>query len=487
MPLKAHIRLTLQAVLLVAASALAFYGQALDVEIKTRAEINSVEITGKFVDRGDIRNIAFEREYAGVSGLAERISRMKFTAADGSEVAFKQFAPGEYAASGPVKGFSYTVSLDPPARTGQAHVSWLKNGRGLYFLGDLLPLALGGASQEARIVLSGADVALFFGGCYMPSDDGTLNCHDRSRAVLVRSKDLLGVNKNFDDISLYVEGDWGFDKVEAAVEMNKIFREYQKVFGGVPFNPVTVSVMRFADETPPGVWEAGVRGNNVVILSSDSPFKSQSLQQLSSRLRHELFHLWLPNGVDLSGRYEWFYEGAAIYMSQKLGVGMNRTRFDDLVSSLSTAIAYDRTAPKGLSLAMAGDTRWSGNAQTLYARGMLAAFILDVELLKRSKAKHSLEDVLRKLFSEHDRRKGSRAEADPAIIDAFAGFDNAGQLAKGLLERTDPLDLTSALENSGFELSDSGRGLKVKEKPDSREKAILNKLGYNNWRKLSLR
>lgn len=487
MPGKAHIRLTLQAVLFVAASALAFYGQAIDVEIKTRAEINSVEITGKFIDGGDIRNIAFEREYAGVSGLAERISGMKFTGADGKEIAFKTFAPGEYVASGPVKGFSYRVSLDPPARTGQAHISWLKNGRGLYFLGDLLPLALGGASQEARIVLSGADVALFFGECYMPSDDGTLNCHDRSRAVLARSKDLVSVNKRSDDISLCVEGDWGFDKVEAAVEMNKIFREYQKVFGGIPFGPVTVSIMRFADETPPGVWEAGVRGNNVIILSSDSPFKSQSLQQLSSRLRHELFHLWMPNGVALSGRYEWFYEGAAIYMSQKLGVAMNRTRFDDLVSSLSTAIAYDRTAPKGLSLAMAGDTRWSGNAQTLYARGMLAAFILDVELLKRSKAKHSLDDVLRKLFSEHGRRKGSRAEADPAIIDAFAGFDNAGQLAKRLLERTEPLDLTSTLENSGFELSNSGRGLKVKEEPDSREKVILNKLGYNNWRKLSLR
>ena len=134
---------------------------------------------------------------------------------------------------------------------------------------------------------------------------------------------------------------------------------------------------------------------------------------------------------------------------------------------------------------MAGDTRWQGNATTIYARGMLAAFILDLELLKRSKAKHSLEHVLRKLFNDHDRRKGSKAEAVPAILDAFAAFDDTGRLAKELLERSEPLNVAAALENSGFELSDSGRGLKVKEKPNSREKAILNKLGYNNWRKLS--
>src|SRR5690606_9423676 len=180
-----------------------------------------------------------------------------------------------------------------------------------------------------------------------------------------------------------------------------------------------------------------------------------------------IFHLWLPNGVDLSGRYDWFYEGSALYMAQKLGVALNRTRFDDLVSSLSAAMAYDRTAPKGLSLAMAGDTRWSGNARTLYARGMLAAFILDLELLKRSKGRHSLEDVLRKLFGDHGRRKGSGADAVPAIIGAFAAFDNTGQLAQELLGRKEPLDLTAVLESSGFEFSDSGRGLKVKEKPAS--------------------
>lgn len=286
---------------------------------------------------------------------------------------------------------------------------------------------------------------------------------------------------------LRVEGERQFDDDAAAKEAREIFEKYVKLFGGVPNGPFAITLMRLTDATQPGSWQADTRGQDVLIFSADPAFRSQALQTLSVPLRHELFHLWLPNGVDLSGRYDWFYEGAALYTAQRLGVAMNRTRFDDLVSSLSAAMAYDRTAPKGLSLAMAGDTRWSGNARTLYARGMLAAFILDLELLKRSKGRHSLEDVLRKLFSEHSRRKGSGAEATAAIIGAFATFDNTGQLVKEILNRTEPLDLAAALANSGFEFSDSGRGLKVKEKPDSKEKAILNKLGYNNWRKLSSR
>lgn len=486
MTAKTGICLILKTAFLVAVLANVFYGQAIDAEIKVGADGNLIEVAANFPDAGDIRNLTFEREFAGVTGLADRISGIRAVGKDGREIDLKMFAPGEFVAAEPIKAFSYAVRVDPPAESGQAHISWLKDGRGVIYLADLLPLALGNGSPAATVRIAGAKGLVGGGDCSSIGVE-TFQCSDRGRAAFPISAGFRTLKTKTPGLLLTVEGTWGFDDAAAAAEADKVFAEYKAIFGGVPKGRFDISIMSFAGDVPPGKYEADTRGTSIVILSSDTPFKSQSLQRLSSLLRHEMFHLWLPNGVALSGKYDWFYEGAAIYMANRLGVAMNRTRFDDLVGSLSTAVAFDRTAKKGLSLAGASDGRWDGGGTTLYARGMLAAFILDLELLKRSKIKLSLDDVLRKLFTTHDRRNASKVEATPAIIEAFAGFESTDKLAAELLERAEPLDLTPFLENSGFELSDGGRGLKAKEKPSSREKAILNKLGYNNWRKLSLR
>lgn len=484
MPRKTGLRLIL-GVLLAVAPAVVSYGQTVEVEIKVNSQRSGVEVLGKFVDGAEVRDISFERDFAGVSGLAERISGLKFFDDSGREIDYKTFIPGEYRASRPVSGFLYKVDLRNSAKYDETHISWFRGERGVLFLGDLLPLALGSSSPAADVQILGEKGLLPSASCVLQKN-GSFRCADRARAMFAFSNAFRTIDTGNPRLLLRVEGERQFDDGAAAKEACEIFEQYVKLFGGAPDGRFAITLMRSAD-TQPGGWQADTRGQDVLIFSADPPFRSQALQALSVPLRHELFHLWLPNGVDLSGRYDWYYEGTALYMAQKLGVALNRTRFDDLVSSLSAAMAYDRTAPKGLSLAMAGDTRWSGNARTLYARGMLAAFILDLELLKRSTGRHSLEDVLRKLFSDHSRRKGSRAEAVPSIIGAFAAFDNTGQLAQELLGRTEPLDLAAVLESSGFEFSDSGRGLKVKERPASKEKAILNKLGYNNWRKLSSR
>ena len=42
----------------------------------------------------------------------------------------------------------------------------------------------------------------------------------------------------------------------------------------------------------------------------------------------------IPNDVNLSGNYDWFYEGFALYQSLKLAVGLNRIRFEDFLDTL---------------------------------------------------------------------------------------------------------------------------------------------------------
>src|SRR5207245_2243287 len=119
------------------------------------------------------------------------------------------------------------------------------------------------------------------------------------------------------------------------------------------------AILKFPRTSGPGSWEADTRGSSVTIISSDTPFKSQSLQQLHEQLRHEIFHLWIPNGVNLSGNYDWFYEGFALYQALKSGITMNRIRFEDFLDTISRAYNIDNAAEHKLSLVEASRNRWN--------------------------------------------------------------------------------------------------------------------------------
>jgi predicted metalloprotease with PDZ domain len=137
---------------------------------------------------------------------------------------------------------------------------------------------------------------------------------------------------------------WLFSDEEAERMVSEVYKEYTKLFRQDPLSGARISLAKFPRDVKPGDWEAETRANNVTIISSDMPFKTQSLQRLHEQLRHELFHLWIPNGVNLTGNYDWFYEGFALYQSLKLAVALNRIRFEDFLDTLSRAHTIDNGA-----------------------------------------------------------------------------------------------------------------------------------------------
>ena len=121
-----------------------------------------------------------------------------------------------------------------------------------------------------------------------------------------------------------------------------IYGEYLKLFESAPSEPAgQIAVIRFPSLAA-GVWEAETRGLTVTITTSGGLSPRDAEQRLDQQLRHELFHLWVPNGVNLSGNYDWFYEGFAMYEEQKLGVTMNQIRFEDFLWTLGRAYDIDR-------------------------------------------------------------------------------------------------------------------------------------------------
>lgn len=277
-------------------------------------------------------------------------------------------------------------------------------------------------------------------------------------------------------LKLVLGGEWHFTDAEAAQMAREIFDEYSELLGNLPKKQYLIALRRFPGEHPHGQWEAETRGQTVTIFSSDMPFRTQSLQRLHEQLRHEIFHLWFPNEIDLKGDYAWFYEGFAMYLSLKLGVKLNRIRFDDLLDTLGRAHTIDTNSRprKALTDALIDPT-------VRYARGMMIAFLTDLKLLGNSRGKDDVGKRLKALFTEYSIVPHG-SDALPAVRTVLT--DSA--LMQRYVDGSDIVEWTTELAAAGIESRQTGKTttLTVVAKPNGRQKEILDSLGYNSWRKL---
>ena len=462
---------------------------AQDIEATIKIAANSgtlANVEGRFVKEHVGKKMPFALDSAGISGLGERISDVRF-ARDGKTIAFRQIVAGEYLAESDFLAWSYKVDLTSNKKwSAAAHLSWLEKDGGVIMLDDLLP-QFGNWRGSLKLTF---DVPL--GWKILTTErrvaPGSFEIDNIQKAVFYigsdrREKDLSSGNVL---LKLNVSGDWLFSDEEAAAMAMSIFKAYERLFGMAPATELQIGISKFQNPVSVGNWEAETRGRNVTIVSSDMPFKSQSLQRLHEQLRHEIFHYWIPNGVSLSGNYDWFYEGFALYQSLKLGVAVNRIKFDDMLDTLSRAYDIDRLQSRKLSLIDASKNRWAGANTQIYARGMLVAFLCDLALLDQSKGKRSITALLRELY-EHHRPPNAAQDGNAAVLALLRSHAELIPLIDRNITGFESIDWTALLKAAGLEaeVRDQLTNLKVTAKPSSRQKDLLDKLGYNSWRKLS--
>jgi hypothetical protein len=450
------------------------------IEIDLTVGTKSVRIKGQFTENSGItnrKNLAFLNTISGASELSKRISNVRLFDRSGQPVDVKRFADGEYVAAPDFHAWEYTIDLTPPKNNASAaHVSWIGANEGLLMTDDLLPqFVVNGKTASADVRLKNLPEWKSF------STDSEFRIEDLTKGVIFIGKSFREktVKAGSGDLRLAISGEWLFTDDEASQMTEEIFNEYARTFGSVPAGPLRIAVMKFPGTMNPGVWEAETRGKSITLLSSDMPFRTQSLQRLHEQLRHEIFHLWIPNGVKLKGNYAWFYEGFALYQSLKTAVAMNRIRFEDLLDTLSRAYSIDvRHSPRRPLIDAENRSIGIADTQT-YARGMLIAFLLDVAMLRDSKGRANVSDISRQIFQRYG--KETEINGNAAVLEMIAKPD----FAKRYIFGAEMFDIEKELTGSGIVLETSGRSsvLRVAAKPSGREKEILDRLGYNNWRK----
>ena len=145
-----------------------------------------------------------------------------------------------------------------------------------------------------------------------------------------------------------------------------------------------------------------------------------------------------------------------------------------------------RRSPSSRHSSLGSATRFAGSNTQIYARGMLVAFLCDLALLDHSKGKRSVENVLADLFARH-RTPAAKVDANSAVVALLRSNPRVVPVVDKYVMGSEKIDWASDLASAGIEDSDAGilTNLRVKEKLTGRQKALLDKLGYNNWRKLT--
>lgn len=456
--------------------------QNLEANIKLESiESPILRVEGKFSENRTSENWTFLNSHAGTQNLGERISDFSLIDKAGSKVAVKKLISGEYLAEDFAVSFSYKIDLSRKEKiSSMAHISWVSDKNSLMFLDDLLPQF--GKNVSAKINFDLPNDLKITGNEKLLAKN-SFEVADVEKAVF-----YVGENwreKEIGNLKLIISGEWQFSETEAVEAASEILAEYRKIFGEIPNSKAQVFVLRFPAGTPHGNWEAETRGTNVVILSSDMPFKNQSIQRLHEQFRHEFFHFWMPNNLALSGNYDWFYEGFALYQSLRTGVELNRLRFEDFLDTLTRAYNLDSFQSQRKSLIEISKNRWSGGNSQVYARGMLVAFLCDLAILRESKGKKSLTDVLREIYQKHQ-KPNKEIDGNEAVINILESRRELKIIVEKYIKGAENIAWQTDLEAFGIESieQNSFTKLSVKSKLSGRQKDLLDKLGYNNWRKL---
>ncbi len=404
--------------------------------------------------------LSFRNTYAGVLGLGERIEMLEAINARGESVAVQKLAPGEFQTAEKVSRFRYEVNLAEPSRPAQmSHVSWLNREQGLLMWADLLPTARRDSGNLPSALIK-VDVPVGWTIASNAKHEGSqFSTDDPDSAVflvgpLVHEQTQQLVTNS---LSIITSGQWPFSNKDASKIARKLIEQYSKVTRfDLKRNPVLM-LIPFPGEAGPESWSAETRGNDVVLLLGRRASGKRVLSRLSIVLSHELFHLWVPNSLQLTGDYDWFFEGFTLYQALRMALRLRLISFDDYLATIarvydSYSLSIDRDR---LSLIEASERRWTTSSSFVYEKGMLAAFIYDLSLRNRTNCRASLDDVYAELFRTSATGQGS---ANEIIIKLLSEQHGSESFAKDYVENAGQIELDSVVAPYGIQVQHAAPG-----------------------------
>ena len=119
---------------------------------------------------------------------------------------------------------------------------------------------------------------------------------------------------------------------------------------------------------------------------------------------------------------------------------------------------------------------------------MVAAFLCDLAMLEKSRGKRSSADILRSIYQRY-RNSQPRTDGNDAVLATMAEWPELVPIVERFIKGDAAIDWQAYIAYAGLEPTNktTGRGLAVSEKLKGRQKDLLDRLGYNMWRKAAAR
>ena len=412
---------------------------------------------------------SFRNSYAGALGLGDRVDHFQ---AIGSSV--KTNATGEFRSAVAVARASYEINVTPGSTADLAHVSWLASDGGMLMLADLLP--------DIPEIKRGVDIEFELPPDWQvysstrPVGRGfVINEPDKAVFMIGRDLRLTSKRDNETELRLVTQGEWKFSEKNVLGDAFRLLRDYQELTGfKLRFTPtIFIAPFRISGSD----WKAETRGStSMLVLNSQASWKNWRAQ-LSIIFTHELFHLWIPNSLQLTGDYDWFFEGFTSYIALQEALKLKRIRFQEYLNTLGRVYDSYRSASDDKSLLEASESRWTSSSSVVYDKGMLVAFIYDLLLRRESVGASSLADRYRMLFA---RIVDKPADANEVIIQTLTSSPATSEFLKTYIESRSRVELERILPPLGIEVNttSSQTVLSVSKELRDDQKKLLRSLGY---------
>ena len=427
--------------------------------------------------------LSFLNNYGTALGLGDRIESLELSGKNGEPQGAERIAPGEFRAASPGTHFHYSVRMGQPEKAADmAHISWLANGMGYLMLADLLP-RFDSTVPASHIAVDFTLPPGWGVASTIRANNGHYLVDDLDKTIFFVGKGLREKSRQVGsmELSFVTATKWRFSDDQALKIAERVVKEYDRRIAPNPNKRAAIFLSSFpaADSEPH--WSAETRGSTVAIVFSEGQGGRNALAQLGILFTHELFHLWVPNGLALSGDYDWFFEGFTLYQALRTAVRLGFINFDEYLNTIGRVYqAYLSFPDRDLfSLPEASKRRFTGGSSVVYDKGMLLAFIYDLALRARSDGKLSVEDIYRALFQ---RPRGAPEDANQAIIAALSAPDGMKELTQSYIVDHASIELERLVSQYGLKIETSGpeKHLVVDRELNRGQSRLLRSLGFRH-------
>lgn len=263
-----------------------------------------------------------------------------------------------------------------------------------------------------------------------------------------------------------IRGKRDWDDKEFVDEFKRLARGQMDYFGGSHPAPIQFLALHLLPRgLPPSIpgFNRRVPGHDTV-LALHTPARPRKHFEFLGMLAHEHLHNWYPNAMK-SDLGPWFMEGLNDYVAYR---GL-------LANSLHTREQFTGMLSKWhREYRMCVRTK---NQRVMpYRRGMIAGWVLDIEIRRSTGGKRGLTDVLLNLINEKPKGGNVQRTHFLAMLKKVSG-DDMEPLYKHLVEDDGAIDLAKHLKGTGFGIASKNQAIEIKPETDEEKKlfdAILS-------------